>query len=280
MPTFEIQTEFIQGTKGRLYSIHYCPAEITIQSECFLVIPAFAEEMNRCRYMTTLFAQEIARLGCGYMSVDPYGTGDSEGDFGDTDWIQINTDLTAAASYLQKLGYGKISLLAIRQGALHAFDIANEIEGLNRILLWQPVINGQLALKQFLRIRMAAALSRGEQSESIKYLEEIVDTGRHVEVSGYELSPAHFKAMKVAKLDISKVENRAVPITWFTTVASVDRQPPKAEATLVNMWRESGVDVYYSVIVDPPYWQAHERTIAYKLIETTVSYIQADSVDD
>ncbi len=276
MSKFDIVPEFIQGSKGKLYTNHYKPEQINEDTECILIVPAFAEEMNRCRYMCTMFAQQVSSSGLGCFILDPYGTGDSEGDFADTNWEQVCLDLVTAADYISNQGYKRISVLAIRLGALQLFDITEKISNLHRILLWQPITNGQVALTQFLRIRMAASLSRNEAPESMKDFEKIIAKDMHIEVAGYDLSPAFYESIKTSKLD-KHISFNKVPIAWFTTIASAERKAPKVEINLIEQWREQGADINYFVIIAPPYWQVHERTLAPQLVDSTVNYILGKS---
>lgn len=279
MSTFEIIPEFIPGGKGSLYSWHYCPELITEETECFLIIPPLAEEMNRCRYMCTLFAQAVADKGMGCFSIDPYGTGDSAGDFVDCNWQQTIADMLTALEHLTSLGYKKISLLGIRLGALQALDLVEQFQGINRVILWQPITNGNMALTQFLRIRIAASLSRNEKAETIKDFDAMIEQGKPVEVAGYDLSPSYYHSIKTAKLSAENNYNQT-PIAWFTTIASAERKAPKVEINTINKWRENGANIDYTVLVSPPYWQVHERTLAPDLVTATLAYIDGNKADE
>ena len=270
--SYKIVPDFIQGIRGKLYTLHYTPSHIDSETECFVIAPAFAEEMNRCRYMCTMFAQAIAKHGYGFFSVDTYGTGDSEGDFREANWDQTCNDLLTATEYVSQLGYKKISILGIRLGVLQAMQVAESVPDLHRLLFWQPVISGQAALTQFLRIRIAASLSRDETAGTTKEFEELVNRGECVEVSGYELSPGMFKGMKNAKLEAYSDFTKA-RVGWFTAIASEERKPPRVESIAIEKWRKKGANIDYSIVVGPPYWQVHERTLAPGLITATVDYI-------
>lgn len=53
-PKCHITPNFIEGSAGKLFTLHYAPENISNESECFIVVASFAEEMNRCRYMGTM----------------------------------------------------------------------------------------------------------------------------------------------------------------------------------------------------------------------------------
>jgi len=269
---YTIDAAFISGGKGQLYSIHYAPAPTNNTGECLVVSPAFAEELNRCRYMCTMLAQSVAGQGVGFLSVDPYGTGDSEGDFSELSWAQLEQDLLCACNYAIELGYKKVSILGVRMGALPALQVAQKFPHLSRIVLWQPEINGQIALTQLLRLKIAGTLDRKEEGGSTKEFEALAEDGQHIEIAGYRLSPELICGMKQARLE-DHLSYSGVEIGWFNTIASEERKSPRAHTKLIDAWRHKGADIVDRSVIGPPYWQVHERTLAPNLIATSTQYI-------
>ncbi len=271
-PAFHIVPEFIQGSAGKLFSLHYAPNHISKASECVIVAASFAEEMNRCRYMGTMLAQQLSQQNIGFLTVDAYGTGDSEGEFKDSSWKQCYEDLMTALSYARNLGYQQLSILGVRLGALHAMQACAEIKNLKRLILWQPVISGQTALTQFLRIKIAASMQRDEKPETTHDLEKQIENGQHISVSGYEVGPALFKGIKAAKFE-SYIDTAALPVGWFTIISSSDRKTPRGDTIMIEKWRQKGAMIEHREIVGPPFWLAHERTLVPELVDATVRYV-------
>jgi len=267
-----ITPSFIQGSAGKLFSIHYAPSSITSESECIVVAPSFAEEMNRCRYMGTLLAQQLSQQNFGFLSVDAYGTGDSEGEFESSSWEQSCKDLKTAVSYACTLGYQQISILGVRLGALQAIQTSVEINNLKRLIFWQPVINGQAALTQFLRIKIAASMQRNEKTETTQELEIQIENGQHISVSGYEVGPDLFKGIKAAKFE-TYLDAVSLPVGWFTVISSADRKTPRGDIMMIEKWRQKGVVVNHREVIGPPFWLAHERTLVPELVDATVRYV-------
>ena len=71
--------EFVAGTKGPIFVLLRKP--LVPPRGCVLVVPPFAEEMNKCRRMVTELAIRLAEQGIATLQPDFYGTGDSAGDF-------------------------------------------------------------------------------------------------------------------------------------------------------------------------------------------------------
>jgi len=270
--SYNVTPSFIDGSAGKLFSLHYAPLKISNKSECIIIAASFAEEMNRCRYMSTLLAQSLTNHGYGFISIDAYGTGDSEGDFKDTGWEQACQDLLTGISYAYTLGYQKITLLGVRLGALQALKISSEISNLKRLIFWQPLINGQSALVQFLRIKIAASMNRDEKPETIQSLEAQIENGSHINVSGYDVSPELFRGTQETKFD-DYIDSVSVPVGWFTVLSSADRKTPRGDIMLIDKWRQNGTEIIHRELIGIPFWQTHERALVPDLVDATIQHV-------
>ena len=270
--SYNVTPSFIDGSAGKLFALHYAPLKISEKSECIIIAASFAEEMNRCRYMSTLLAQSLANHGYGFISVDAYGTGDSEGDFKDAGWEQACQDLLAGISYAYTLGYQKITLLGVRLGALQALKVSSEISNLKRLIFWQPLINGQSALVQFLRIKIAASMNRDEKPETIQSLEAQIESGNHINVSGYDVSPELFRGTQATKFD-DYIDSVSVPVGWFTVLSSADRKTPRGDMMLIDKWRQNGTKIIHQELIGIPFWQTHERALVPELVDATIQHV-------
>ena len=75
---------FIDRPGGDLFALYHPPRRAPQGGVVY--IPPFAEEMNRSRRMAALQARALAESGWGVLTIDPYGCGDSAGDFADARW--------------------------------------------------------------------------------------------------------------------------------------------------------------------------------------------------
>ena len=140
--------------------MHYKPARHLRRPESLLFVPPFAEEMNRSRRVVALQAEALAAIGLGVLVLDLFGCGDSGGDFGEATWEQWLDDVSIAAAWLEQESQSAVGLWGLRLGAsLAALAASRSADRFSRLLLWSPVARGQVFLTQFLRARVAMALS-------------------------------------------------------------------------------------------------------------------------
>src|SRR5215831_1508934 len=97
---------FIDGPRGALCAVYYPPSDTVAPRGDVVVAPAFAEEMNRCRSMVSMQARSLAQSGVGALVLDPFGTGDSAGNFSDFTWSRAKDDLLQGIAWLRAHGNG------------------------------------------------------------------------------------------------------------------------------------------------------------------------------
>lgn len=262
----------IEGQQGPLAALFYPPAASAAPRGAMLVLPAFAEEMNRCRSMVSLQARRLACEGVGTLVLDPFGTGDSPGEFVDATWADWRADMLAGVDWLDRHADGCVAMLALRLGALMAQDIASKCPHLRRLMLWQPVLSGKTFYTQFLRIRLAAELQQATRIKSTGELRQLSAQGVAVEVSGYEVGPALAAGLDALAFDADRLPPTC-SIDWFEVVApgAEERDLLPASATAVRKLCERGLPVCTTVVGGPAFWHVHERELAPDLIEATVS---------
>lgn len=249
---------------------------------CVVVAQAFEEEMNRCRYMLNLLAQAIAPQGMGMVLVDPWGTGDSEGDFTEVDWPAIREDVTLAAHHaIGELGYGRVVLLGVRLGAIVALEVAVAVQAQGRaaagVALWQPVLSGRRAITHLFRIRIASSVGREEKALTVKEYEALSAAGESIEVAGYLYTPRLIAGIGGASLDAA-IADVTAPIGWITAVAGEAVPPPIPEVNAVEKWRGEGKSIDFRAVVGPPYWQSPaDRTLAPEVVGATADWLAAYS---
>ncbi len=264
----------LAGAKGPLCAWYFAPAADVAPLGDVLVVPPFGEEMNRCRAMVALQARALARIGAGTLVLDPFGTGDSAGEFVDADWPLWRDDLLRGVAWLARFGQGCRGLLGVRLGAIMAAELASQCPEIGHLIFWQPVLNGKTFQTQFLRIRVAAELNRPDRIKSTNDLRALSAAGQPVEVSGYQLGPA----LALALDDLVLHEATLLPpveTDWFEIAADAVAAPSPATAKAVAALRQAGAALRFAQVSGPPFWQVHERELAPNLISATAARVAA-----
>jgi len=263
-----LQPQYIDGIKGKLFTLFYPPKDK--QQTVFLFLPSFAEELNRCRVMVAMQARQLAAQGYGCLLLDYYGTGDSAGDFSETHWRQWQNDVESAYQWLSEKGYNNIGIWGLRLGALLAVDEAvNHPKRYSRILLWQPVLDGKQYLTQFLRVRIAMLMDRGLKKETTQDMRKSLEQGNSIEVAGYEITPQLLKEIDNQKMLDYDVSSQLPMIDWFEVVMNEGADLPVSTQKIIGAWADKGVAYKKHTYTGPFFWQLHERELTPELLAKT-----------
>jgi exosortase A-associated hydrolase 2 len=263
---------FLRGGRGRIFCLLVEPPAAACRGRA-LFAPAFAEEMNKCRRQMALQARALAEAGFAALVVDPYGTGDSEGEFAEARWETWVEDLLLAARWLEERAPGGLALIGVRAGALLAADLLERLpDTAVQLVLWQPVISGRQHMDQFLRLRVAASMLGAADGTTVKSLRNELEQGRTLEVAGYELDPQLVKA--IDQCDLMRLP--AAPprsVEWLEVARDTERGVGMAAQRVVAAWQAAGTPVRSSVVAGDSFWSTVEITVAPALVEHTTRAI-------
>lgn len=226
-------------------------------------LPAYGEEMNRCRYMVAWQARELAGYGVCVLVLDPWGTGDSEGDFEDATWDVWRADAQVAVRWLEARGCSSIGLWGMRLGALLAADVASVTERVTRLLLWQPVLRGAAMVKELMRMRAAAAMNLGTTT-----VKAAPANDGDALVGGYSIGAAMLETMATVSMDGFSVRP-GMRVDWRDVTASPQVRTAPARDQQVSRWLDSGADVRLEQVAGAPFWHLPERTVVPDLVTST-----------
>lgn len=258
---------FLDGISGKLFTLYF-PYEGSICKGAVLHVPAFAEEMNKSRHMVSWQARELAKQGYGVLVFDLFGTGDSEGEFIDIDWNLWIEDIKCLVSWLAKNVSTNITLWGLRLGCLLATISAVKNQYSERLLFWQPVLNGEQYMQQFLRLRLASNLFREGEKETVKSLKTILDAGQALEVAGYRISPQLFSSICQSQPDVLALR-KGDKVAWLEISNNAKPLSVPSQKVITHWQRESGVTVFPLAIEGRQFWSNQEIVKAENLISET-----------
>jgi exosortase A-associated hydrolase 2 len=261
---------FIDGRKGPLFLVRRGPP---VGRGCVLVVPPFAEEMNKSRRMVSLLADRLAHNDYSTIVPDLYGTGDSGGDFDEADWSTWRDDLVRVACWSHATQSPVTTVVAVRLGCALACDteVLAALPTLERTVFWQPALDGARYLAQFLRLRTAASMANGRKESAADLRQLLAETG-HLDVAGYRLS-----AQLVSDLDAVKPPDNLPaglgPVTCFELARDESQPPTAATQRLLDSSRATDAPVAVNVLAGEPYWSTTEIVTHESLIERTLTTI-------
>ncbi len=269
-PAAPPEPAFFDGVRGRLMTVRWPAAGE--ERGAVLVVPPFAEEMNKSRRMMALQARDLSRRGFHVLLPDLYGCGDSEGDLAGADWDLWLEDLAALTG---TLGPGPLFLLAVRLGSLLAADLEARLpRAVRGQVWWQPVARGRQFLTRFLRLQLAADLVRaGEGRTTTGELRQRLEAGATVEVAGYPLGPAIAGAIDARELGQTAASLRAA-VLWVDVLADEERPVPALSRQTVEALRGAGVDLEYRKMVGEGFWGTPEIAEVPSLIGYTGAWVE------
>jgi exosortase A-associated hydrolase 2 len=263
---------FLQGGMGDVFALYF-PARREVKGS-LLYIPPFAEEMNRCRAAVAHQARRLNEQGYACLLLDPYGTGDSQGELVDASWDAWLKDIISAADWLTDKTGTEVTLWGFRLGALLAADAANAYpDNLKRLLLWQPVIDGKMFLTQYLRLRVAFLMDRGLPAKTTGDMRQALQDGNSLEIAGYIISGQLATGLDSKKL--SAMDNlKDLKVDWFEHVAEAGKPITMVSQKNINRLEENGCEVNTHPFTGAPIWQLHKRDEVPELIEATTKLFQ------
>ena len=265
--------QFLPGPSGPLFMIGHRPAGACVH--WILVVPPLAEEMNKSRRTLTLLGQGLAASGIGLVMADLYGTGDSAGDFRDATWSGWVADLTSVHRWLVAQGATRVDLLALRGGALLAWDYLRDTQpAVDRLTLWQPVLSGRQLAAQLLRLRLAAGIMGRGEGETAATLRERLARDGWLEIAGYGFSAELFAALEGAGLGPAE-GRRLARVDWFQVGTSATQPLPPPTRGIIDDWRAAGVAVEILSVPGDPFWMTQEIAEGTALVSATLDRLTA-----
>lgn len=265
-----MEANFLQGRQGQLFSVYHPSCLSGSAKGGFVYLPPFAEEMNRARRMAALQARRLAARGLEVLLLDPYGTGDSAGDFRDARWEIWRDDVMTAVAWLAERCGGQVGLWGLRLGALLAADVAAENPvGLSRLLLWQPLLSGDNYLTQFLRLRVAAGMTGGAEKETTKDLRARWSQGETIEVAGYDVAPEMAAAISALRFKSLIPALDDLPLDWLEVTSAPGGDLTPASRRLMAELEQDGRSISAMAVPGEAFWGIQEITLAPGLLAAT-----------
>jgi exosortase A-associated hydrolase 2 len=233
---------------GALYGMCYSPERDAPGPAVVIAAPDGEERVWATRALVRS-ARGLAASGCTVLRFDYRGQGESEGEYDKTTLTTLVEDLVAACGWLRERSGRTPALLGVRLGAavglLAAAVAALELQ---RMVLWEPVVDTSQYLNALLRVNVAMQMvAHGRVLHERQDLIAAARAGQPVSVNGFNLSGAYID--ELLGTDMAAATGRlAVPalvLCGGAPPAALAQHPQvRVERTpIVPFWREPKVHV-------------------------------------
>jgi hypothetical protein len=143
-------TPFYFGPPERqLFATYHAPERERVRPAALLMCGPYGHESIRVHRLYRVLADRIARLGIAVLRFDFFGTGESAGEDDEGEMLGWQRDLlTAHQELARRSGAREMTWLAARLGATLALQCAERATGLERLILWDPVLDGPAYMEE------------------------------------------------------------------------------------------------------------------------------------
>jgi exosortase A-associated hydrolase 2 len=262
------RTFFLPAEPGNRFCIYHGPAG-SPSGYGFVYAHPFCEEMNKARRMAAMQSRRLAAAGHSVLLIDLFGCGDSSGDFGEARWEIWKRDLQIGIEWLRSRVEVSLGLWGLRLGATLAADVAGDPNlGIDQLLMWQPVNNGEQYLTQFLRLRLAAEmLADGAAQTGVSELRETLARGTSLEIAGYNLHPR--LAAEIGALSLADRVPAVKQVHCLEVATTVEPKLSPASQRTIEAWRSKGLAIRAAAVRGEPFWSTMEITECEALLAAT-----------
>lgn len=264
----ELEPFFLDSASGPIFVLHRSPS---VARGIVIVVPPFAEEMNKTRRQNTLLADRLVAEGFAVLSMDLFGTGDSQGDFADSTWHTWCADVVNCIDWARRANYDRIGIVATRLGAILASQaLARAGVESERSVFWQPVTDGAQFMNQFVRLRVVSSMMGPGGGETAESITARLENGDALDIAGYRLDPRLWNDIRELRLE-DEVGKHIGKSTVIEVRRSDDGGISARTRKLVQHATSLGVLLESCSVPGDPFWSSTEIVTNPALVEATAA---------
>lgn len=261
---------FLDTEAGRLFALFRAPVKA---KHCVLLVPPFAEEMNKSRRQFTEVCIKLIDRGFATLLIDLFGTGDSDGEFSNASWRLWKQNVISSLVWAEDRGVPVDTLIATRLGCSLAAEALSDTERTVRsTVFWQPVVSGRQYMTQFLRLRVASSMMETDGNETVDGLRVRLKDGESLEVAGYDLSGRLWADVESSDL-LRHLDKRLGDLMIFEIGRPRDGGLSPAGMKIISAAEQRDVTVDGLRVEGEPFWSTTEIVTNPLLSESTVQRI-------
>ena len=251
------------GKNRRLFGLHEMPATQPGRDCGVLVCAPVGQEYVRCHRVSRQLVLRLRRKGFATLRFDYSGCGDSIGEMeqaGLDDWL---ADVSAAVDYL-RARYSAVSIIGLRLGATLGLLTSLRRRGIDRLVLWQPVVDGSRFLAELQDQHEAFEERYGWSRGESMTLSGIKDA---TELLGFAFS--HAMMREIADLDLGSLTD--LQTSRVLLLANADG----ADVQQLRQRLDETTRLDYELIPEPQLWAAdpYDMVVPQQSIQSVVDWI-------
>ena len=215
-------------------------------------------------------ARMFAASGFPVFRFDFSGCGDSEGDLRFSSIANWQQELDAAITLFRKeTGVEKCVLWGLRLGAGLALLLQQRNSNVPGLILWQPVLDFSVHIKQFLRQKISNQISKGYRNAGRSPEDELRSNGL-VHVNGYPVTTDFYNSCT----EIASKPAEVVPsVPVFILSVSLLKQPSFALKKYEERLQKAGTQVEMKHVTAEPFWDRYWQWEREKTAITTLQWL-------
>lgn len=249
----------------RLYGCHHLPQGKNTREFNVVLCSPIGQEYTWSHRTSYQLAVQLSRAGFHVLRFDYFGCGDSEGDFEQGGWIQWTKDIHTAIEEMQRrIGIKSICLIGLRIGATLALEAAGNCHHIMSMILWEPVFNGRLYLKELdkrqrkfytsLHLPLNRKKRRMAQSRTAK------------EILGFRMNLELIQELERIKIDHTKLPSEVKLLGVF------NREKSNSSDHLSPFAKELP-NAQFNLIKDHIWWE-QDRLIPFETIRYIANWVE------
>lgn len=274
---------FLRSGGHEMFALLHKPADAVASrvKSVWVFCPPFTEE-EKCSHRAFVdLARRLCGQGHAVLRIQYRGTGDSGGRFDEFSCLDWREDIGVALSHLRELGYSKLGVMGLRLGATFAAQAAEANQGIGRMVLWEPVVDGKqylsLNLRRKLLRKMLTEKEGGAPSPSGDTTSSdsstTSDSSDGVDFDGYFVTQRLQDDLAgINLLNEVKLFRGAVLLTQISSQPS----PGKPLLRLRECYEQAGAKAETAAIVEQPIWNLMDLFSPETLIQKTAEWIETE----
>ena len=238
----------------QLFGLFHPAEEASSDDRAVLLCNPFGQEAVRSHRLYRVLAERLARSGVATLRFDYHATGDSPGDDSAGDLVGWVGDTRAALRELaRRSGARRVTCVGGRLGAVMAARASTGLAELQRVVLWDPIVNGPDYL-ELLRVKHVESLesSFGLRDPAWRAQLAADPAAFTAEALGFEVSPT-------LRQQIRQVGAHNLPLPPGVQVHVIAHPQDAAVNAWVSTFAVRGIAAQQSPLAESFDWAAEEE---------------------